>query len=734
MRTSPFNPGLKPTLLAVLVSAGCLPVMAATTNTTTSSTAAKNEQQTLTVTATPQAEFKSGGNDLVPAYLDGQIAHGGRLGMLGEQNAMDVPFNVIGFTSKMIQDQQAKTIADVVRNDASVQNVQGYGNYAETYRIRGFELDGDDMTYGGLPGVVPRQVIDTQLIDRVEVFKGANSLVNGAATSGVGGMINLEPKHAEDTPMARVGLDYTSSSQVGGSVDAGRRFGDNNQFGVRVNVLDREGDTAVHGAKRRTTAASLGLDFRGDRLRTSLDLGYQKQTFHGDRIGVNVSGLDFIPAPTAATHNTSQPWVYSNIESEFGMAKAEYDLTDSWTWYGAVGAQHSHEIGLYASPAVSDASGDAQYGRLDTNRISDAFSGMTGIRGNFTTGFVTHKVNFGYSAVTQAVKTAWRYGAGSVDTNIYNTPTTAVPVTTSGSGDYEDPLTTGRTRTQGYLLSDTLGFFDDTVLFTAGARHQKVVVRSYNNDTGAEDTDSRFDASRWMPTYGVVYKPWKEVSFYANHTEALQPGSAAPNTAVNYGKTTGIAHSKQNEVGVKVDFDRVGGALSLFDIRKPNAITNSDNVYALNGEQRNRGVELNLFGEPVLGFRLNGSATWLDAQITESANGTLNGKQAIGVPRYYFVLGAEYDIKPVDGLTATAYVNHSGSQYADAQNTKSLDSYTTLDLGVRYRTKLNDHDMVWRVGVDNVTNEKYWSSVESYGYYIYQGDPRTLKVSMSYDF
>jgi iron complex outermembrane receptor protein len=48
---------------------------------------------------------------------------------------MDVPFNVIGFTSKAIQDQQAKTIADVIRNDATVQNVKGYGNFAESYRI-----------------------------------------------------------------------------------------------------------------------------------------------------------------------------------------------------------------------------------------------------------------------------------------------------------------------------------------------------------------------------------------------------------------------------------------------------------------------------------------------------------------------------------------------------------------------------------------------------------------------
>ncbi|VTN14763.1 Ferrichrome receptor FcuA precursor [Raoultella terrigena] len=75
---------------------------------------------------------------MVPAFLDGQIAHGGRLGMLGEQKAMDVPFNVIGYTAKLIQDQQARTIADVVSNDAGIQTVQGYGNFAETYRIRGF--------------------------------------------------------------------------------------------------------------------------------------------------------------------------------------------------------------------------------------------------------------------------------------------------------------------------------------------------------------------------------------------------------------------------------------------------------------------------------------------------------------------------------------------------------------------------------------------------------------------
>ena len=149
MRLSLSSQGCKPTLLALLVSAGCLPVMAATTNTRDSASTASSDEQVLTVTAAPQSDFKPGGDQLVPAYLDGQVAHGGRLGMLGEQSAMEVPFNVIGFTSKMIQDRQAKTIADVVKNDAGVQSLQGYGNFAETYRIRGFTLDGDDMTSAG---------------------------------------------------------------------------------------------------------------------------------------------------------------------------------------------------------------------------------------------------------------------------------------------------------------------------------------------------------------------------------------------------------------------------------------------------------------------------------------------------------------------------------------------------------------------------------------------------------
>ncbi len=723
------------TVLAALISLATAPATAASSTEGSSTKKSTTSETTMTVVSMPENDFTPGGDQLVPAYLDGQIANGGRMGLLGEQDAHNVPFNVIGYTAKMIQDQQATTLKDVVANDASVQNVQGYGNFAETYRIRGFDLDGDDMTFGGLPGVMPRQVVSTQIVDRVEVFKGSNALVNGSASSGVGGMINLEPKHAEETPLTRLGVDYTSASQIGTSLDVGRRFGDNNQWGVRANVLHREGETAVDNEKRRTTVASLGLDYRGDKLRTSLDLGYQKQAYHGGRLGVNISGVDFIPEVPRATSNYSQNWVYSDIESEFGMARAEYDFAPGWTAYGGAGGQHSHEMGAYASPTLTDADGTATLGRMDTNKIVDAFSGQAGVRGKFDTGPVSHSVNLGYAAQTKREKTAYGMALTSASTNIYTPSAVAAPENTYFGGDLDDPKPTSRIRTEGLLLADTLGFLDDKVLLTAGVRHQKVIVRNYAYGTAVEDTDSRFSKSRWTPGYGLVIKPWQAVSLYANHIEALQPGETASTGALNVGQVTGISLSKQNEVGVKLDTGRIGGSLAVFEIKKPAGIINEQTgMFGLYGEQRNRGVELNVFGEPVYGVRLNGSATWLDPEMTKTVDGTNDGKDAIGVANFFTVLSAEYDIKPVEGLTALARVTHSGSQYADTANTKKLDSYTTLDVGLRYRTKVQENDMTWRLGLENVTNKKYWSGVESYGTYIYQGDPRELKLSVSYDF
>lgn len=724
---------LRKTMLALAI--GALASNAHSATNTTS--AAKNAEDTIVVQESAASDFKAGGDTLVPAYLDGQIANGGRLGMLGQQKAMDVPFNIIGYTSKLVEDQQARGIADVMANDAGVQYVPGYGNQAETFRIRGFKMDGDDMLMSGLPGIVPRQVMDTQMLERIEVFKGANSILNGASSSGVGGMINLEPKRAEDTPMARVGVDYTSDSQIGTTLDTGRRFGDNNQFGARINLVHREGEARVDDDRRRTTLASVGLDYRSDTLRGSLDFGYQKKSFHNSSMGLRIDNANVTETPRLPgnSKNYTQKWSYNDIENQFGMARAEYDITSDWAVYGALGGQHAHELGDYSSPGLLNNSGRADIGRLKNNYYIDTFSGMGGIRGAFDTGFVSHKVNIGYAAMTKRVKNAWamRSKATRPQMDFYDPQQIAPPTLNSfGGNNFSDPLTVARSRTKSVLLSDTLGVLDDTLLFTLGARYQEVVARNYDPTTGIEKFALSQNKSRWLPTYGVVYKPWEEVSFYANHTQALQPQASTISGGAKYDSRMNIAHSTQYEAGVKVDFGNVGGTISAFEIKKPYVFSD----LSLDGEQRNRGVELNVFGEPVLGLRLNGGATWVNARLTKTEDPANKGNDAIGVPSFTAVLGAEYDIKPVEGLTATARVNHTGSQYAKVTNTVKLDSYTTLDLGVRYRMQLNQekNQMVWRVGIDNVTNKNYWSGADDSGTYIFQGASRTLKASVSYDF
>lgn len=334
-----------PRLLCVMIGAALGTLSASSWAAAATDSTAENAKKTSATAATAKAEdsktndtitvvgtqetFRAGGNDLIPTYLDGQVANGGRIGFLGQQDARNVPFNVISYTSKMIEDQQANSIADVVKNDASVQNVRGYGNPSQNYRIRGYNLDGDDISFGGLFGVLPRQIVSTSMVERVEVFKGANAFINGISPSGsgVGGMINLEPKRAGDTPLTRVTVDYGSASQVGGALDIGRRYGDDDQFGVRVNALHREGETAIKDEKNRLTALSTGLDYRGDRARTSLDIGYQKQTIHHMRTDVAIGGATVIPEPPSSTLNYGQSWVYTDMETTFGMLRSEYDVS-----------------------------------------------------------------------------------------------------------------------------------------------------------------------------------------------------------------------------------------------------------------------------------------------------------------------------------------------------------------------------------------------------------------------
>ena len=690
---------------------------------------------TLVVTGRQVSDQTNNGQDPIPAFLDGGIANGGRLGVLGEQKAMDVPFSVVGYTEKLIQSQQARTLQDVVKNDASVQNVRGYGNFSQGFRIRGFDLYGDDISLNGLYGILPRQILPLEGVSRIEILKGSSAFLNGvpAAGTGVGGNINIESKHAQSLPTRNVTVDYSSRSQPGVSADIGQRFGDNDQFGVRANVVHREGGTAITHQKERTSAAFLGLDYHGDKLDSSLDLGYVESTIHNGRVGITLdSGLNAIPAVPDNRTNYAQRWNSADLSTRYAMLKNDYHLTPDWVLYSAVGASHTNEWSVSGTPKVTSLDGDSKISRMDTHYTSDTVSGMAGVRGKFHTGEVSHQVNLGYSGIYNRAASAYTMTGTLNGPNIYHPSEVTPGAMIYSGGNMGAPSVRSRTTNNGISLSDTVGVLDDKLLFTAGARYQTLRIRNYEY-TGVEDPDGAFDAHRWSPVYGVVWKAKDWLSVYANHIEGLQAADAAPFNASNAGKIVGISRTRQNEVGLKVEKNNYGGSLALFDMRKQAAFLDNDGVYRLNGEQRNQGVELNLFGEPVLGWRVNAGTTWLKPVISNNSS-TSNGKDAVGVPRNQWTLGTEWDVPQLQGVTLSGTLIHTSQQYANSSNSLKLPSWTRLDLGVQYQMPWKENQITWRAGIENVTDAKYWQTIGKDNGYLTQGDPRTLRLSMTVGF
>lgn len=686
--------------------------------------------QTLnTVTVTSEA-ITTSGDTPPPVYAGGQVAAGGRIGVLGEQDAMDVPFNVISYTSELIENQQADTLGDVLQNDASVTVGKGYGLDGEAFTIRGFPLNNDDISYGGLYGVLPRQIISSTFANRVEVFKGASAFANGVPPGGssVGGAVNIEPKRATDEPITRLSTGYTSDGYVESGLDAGRRFGDQNQFGARLSVNRGRGDGAIDDEDSRDTSAVLGLDYRGERGRASLDVGHQRTTVEGGRSDIYIgSDLDRIPHAPSSDTNYTPSWGESELETNFGMLRGEYDLNDSWTAYAGAGGSKSNESLTSAIPTLNDTNGDATVNYpMDTRNDISSYSYQGGLRGQLQTGPVSHQVNLGYSNVYRKYDTEWEMYSLGTATNIYSPTDVAEP---DGDAAFTGGSVT-RTRSQGTALSDTLGFFDDHVLLTLGARYQEV---------DSNDGTDHFSGNRVTPIYGIVYKPVEELSLYANHIEALQPGSTAPltdgnSTVLNGGDLLGLRRSKQDEIGAKFDYGNVGGGISLFQIEQ-NQVSVVDGVAGYNAEIRNRGLEVSGYGEPLEGVRVLASATWMDPELRNTTRGENDGNDAAGVPDSRYVLGGEWDIPHVDQLTATGRVIRTGSRYVDNDNEYRVDSWTRLDLGMRYTMPIGEADWIWRVGVDNVTDEDYWASASTTGSeYLTQGEPRTFKVSATVDF
>jgi iron complex outermembrane receptor protein len=673
-------------------------------------------------------------DNLPPPYAGGQVAKGGQLGLLGNRDVMDTPFNQTNYTAQKAQDQQARTVRDVLVDDPSVRFWVPDGSAgADQLNIRGFQVGNASTTYGGLYGLLPTSSIMPEIAERIEVLKGPNVMLNGMTVEGsIGGRVNVVPKRAPDQPLTELTGSYASGTQFGGHADIARRFGPEKQVGVRMNAAFRSGQTAVENNTDQRALGLLGLDFRGERVRLSADLGYQYQSITGiiPFVALNTG----IPLPWApdARKNFGQAWSQTERKDLFGVVRGEVDLTERITAYAAIGAHDARiaTLGSGFNVLVSNFNGNGLSTPLNQSFYATNLVGEAGVRALVDTGPIGHEFSVTGTAFARETGSAL-LTAAPYATNIYN-PSVVAPNTLGMPAATK--ISYNALTSLGF--ADTLSAVDKRIQLTVGARLQRVIAANYNPTSGAQ-TDL-YDDGAISPSVALVFKPRDNVSLYGNFIQGLEPGQIVGPEFTNAGQIFAPFKSTQYEAGVKVDWGKFTTTASLFQITRPSTLVDvATNALVSSGSQRNRGLEFNVFGVPLDGVRLLGGFMLLDAVLTSTQGGLTDGWTAIMSPNFQFNIAGEWDLPFVRGLTLNSRVIYTGSQYIDTLNPRrSIPEWTRFDLGARYAFENayspTGSPIVIRFNVENVLDTDYWASGTSGNLAL--GAPRTFRLALTTNF
>ncbi len=669
--------------------------------------------------------------DLPKAYAGGQVARGGGVGFLGNKDVFETPFNVTNFTAASIQNLQATRVEEVLKTDPAVRVASVGTGWYQDFIIRGFRVTGSASLFNGLAGIYPQySQLFTQGIERVEVFKGANSLLAGVGSGlSIGGTVNLVPKRAGDAPLTQLTTEYSQDSRFGAQLDVGLRFGADNQLGVRVNGYASNGTTTIEDERDKLGFTSAALDFRGESTRLFLDFGRARQNSQASLASIAADPGVVIPAPPRRGSNYQQPFAFSDTAYNFQMLRGEWDIAKDVMGYASYGASQAKYKQILPFALLHDSAGNIDEVFQNGSGIEHYRAWNIGLNAKFSTGPAEHQI-----ALTATRN--WSESGGSyvfdeasgsqatVASNLYN------PVRVALRPDilFPAPVAANGNDNASQAIADTLSLWNRQLQLTVGVRRQRISYRSLG-----PGSDPGYSETALTPAVAAIVKLNPVLSVYGNYIESLEGGPSAPSTAVNRDQVFPPSKDKQRELGIKLDFGSLGMTSSVYEIDQPSGILDpATNVFNLDGRRLNRGLEFNVFGEPVKGLRLQGGFVVSQAKLRKTENGTYDGRNAAGVARNNIALSGEWDAPFAPGLTLTANLNRSGPVYLDLENTRQIEAFTETGLGLRYATTLATTPVTIRGALSNAFNSNHWVA-DVYGSF-FQSAPRTLRVSATFDF
>lgn len=672
---------------------------------------------------------------------------------LGDGPAWQQPVQAQTFSEERLKDAQVTRLADLTKLDASVTDSYNSVGYWDYLSVRGFTLDnGYNYRREGLP-VSAETRFPLENKASLEVLKGTSGLQSGV--SAPGGLVNLLVKRP-DGRVRSAGVSIDNAGEVRTQIDLGDRFGQQAEFGLRVNAAVAKLNTHFDNTEGHSRLLAAAGDWR-----LSKDTLIEAEIEHSYTSQPTLAGMSLLgtalPSARAYSLNlnlNNQPWSQPvEMAGTTGTVRWTQTLNSDWKSVVTYGEQHLRMNDRMAFPFgwtdygdPADGNDDAYYynfkddGTFDLydyrseneKRLTRSLKGE--LIGSVTLAGMRHDLRLEWLRSlysTDLKPQAYNY-AGEMNLSQPYAPQPADPTMNDASPNRWE-------RTTELALQDTIHLAQDWKAWI-GLRHTR--LNRYSVETDG-DKDIRIEQSLNTPWAALGWTFAPKTQAYVSWGEGLET-KAAPrlmeDALDNSGQVLPALKSRQIELGVKGQYAHEGvSALwgtNVFEIRRPQAET-VGNTYQLDGDARHRGVEG--FWQGRMGaWGLGGSAMFIDAERRGSQLGGVNGKNPVNVPEHAIKLSGSYTFGAPWVLALQADVVHEGPRWVDATNTLRLPSWTRLDLGVRAVQPLSDQRSVtWRLGVTNAFNKRAWREAPSMfgGHtYLFQMRERTITASAQIDF
>ncbi len=656
----------------------------------------------------------------------------------------DIPQSIQVIPRQLIEDEQATGIEDVLDNVAGVNYFGNDDGRGTRFTIRGFGAGGSPILRDGFrifDGGGSAAAPEVANLERIEVLKGPASVLYGEADPG--GIINLVTKQPLSEPFYSAQIQVGNRGLISPSLDLTGPLTADGRLRYRLNALVRREESfrdLDNSFNRSFIAPTVAWDI-SDRTDLTVSLEYIEDNDPAD-FGLLAVGDGVADVPLDRVFNDPG----DTIEKEYLSAgyTLEHRFSDNWQLRNEFRyVADDFDFGTIATPAFFDET-SGFLTRVISNQTSesDNYSLYTNVQGRFNTGAIEHNLLFGVDLSREegflrqrgALNPRFNPEFFSIinifdpDYSFIRPDIETAPLTL---------LTDSTAERLGLYLQDQI-YLADNLIVLAGLRYDTIDQETTSETltpfgSNVTETDQNDDAV--TPRIGIVYQPTETIALYANYAQSFTPNTDTDIDGLPLEPETGDGF----EVGIKADLipNRLSATLAYFDITRQNVATADPNdplaaASIATGEQRSRGVDLDISGEILPGWNIIAAYAYIDAEITE--DNTLEvGNRLASVPEHSASLWTTYEIQSGDleGLSFGLGFNFVGERQGDLDNSFAVDSYFLTGAAASYR---RDN---WRVqlNVDNLFDVDY---IESAGggraRGIFPGDPLTVRGSLSVTF